>query len=400
MIGRALSQKSCAYLQLFGLFLAGSALYFLFEVFDPGSERAHFDPPALAKEKIQFTEAFFPAESSPGFNLLYPVRPKVFLVNLQGEVEHFWDLRKIPPLREQEADLFHVEELPDASILAIFNDYGLARVSWDGKMQWFFQARFHHDSAMRSDGNILALARKPSAFSHRGVQGKALADVVLLISPDGKLLQEFNLLDLFLPKLPLQALQRSKYYTETHQGDPKAFKNDSPADVLHTNSLEILHRDIPGVARAGDILVSLRTRNAIAIVNASFTKVLWYYDEELDHQHDATQARDGMILLFDNGERRKWSRILKIDPRSNHIDWEYGRAREQRFFTFKRGGVQELPNGNYLITVAFPGTLLEVSPDKRIIWKAEKMKKKIGKSIYRARRIHPESPFVSALGLK
>ena len=53
--------------------------------------------------------------------------------------------------------------------------------------------------------------------------------------------------------------------------------------------------------------------------------------------------------MFDNGRRRRWSRVLELDPAARRIVWEYGRAPEQRFFSAKRGGSQKLANGNVLV---------------------------------------------------
>jgi outer membrane protein assembly factor BamB len=74
---------------------------------------------------------------------------------------------------------------------------------------------------------------------------------------------------------------------------------------------------------------------------------------------------NGNILLFDNGFEQ--SRILEIDPQTNHIVWSYGP--NGSFFSETRGSNQRLPNGNTLITESDSGYVFEVTQTGETVWK-------------------------------
>jgi hypothetical protein len=77
---------------------------------------------------------------------------------------------------------------------------------------------------------------------------------------------------------------------------------------------------------------------------------------------------NGNILLFDNGEHRKWSRVLEMDPRTGGIVWEYHGDPKESFYSQCCSSVQKLPNGNVVITEMSKGHVFEVTPDKRVVW--------------------------------
>ena len=49
----------------------------------------------------------------------------------------------------------------------------------------------------------------------------------------------------------------------------------SPFDVLHGNAARPLDRDVPGLGRAGDVLVSMRDLDLIAVVDPRRRRVRW-----------------------------------------------------------------------------------------------------------------------------
>jgi outer membrane protein assembly factor BamB len=77
---------------------------------------------------------------------------------------------------------------------------------------------------------------------------------------------------------------------------------------------------------------------------------------------------NGNVLIFDNGVRRQWSRVVEVDPRSGRIVWEYRAPEATAFFTRSRGGAQRLPNGNTLITESNRGHAFEVTAGGEIVW--------------------------------
>ena len=121
--------------------------------------------------------------------------------------------------------------------------------------------------------------------------------------------------------------------------------------------------------RPGNVLVCMRNLDAIAILDPEMRHLVWAWgQEELEGPHDATMLPSGNILIFDNGTRRKWSRVIEIEPVSGEIVWEYRAPEPADFFTGARGSAQRLPNGNTLISDSDSGRGFEVTRDGEIVW--------------------------------
>ncbi|MCB0335069.1 MAG: hypothetical protein KDD62_02145, partial [Bdellovibrionales bacterium] len=180
---------------------------------------------------------------------------------------------------------------------------------------------------------------------------------------------------------------------------------DTPVDVFHTNSLEVLREDIPGIARAGNILLSVRQLNSIMIVDLEEEESIWYWGQQrIQRQHHASVLKNGNLLLLDNGTFREHSRGIELNPRSEEIVWSYGSRKNQRFFCTFRGGIQRLPNGNTLITNADQDVAFELTPDKRKVWSLTLRAPNSGgdddgsqQIMYRMRRLPLEHNFVQRL---
>ena len=134
--------------------------------------------------------------------------------------------------------------------------------------------------------------------------------------------------------------------------------------------MEKIERDIPGLCKKGDILVSIRNLNLIAIIDPVSEKVLWSWgDGVLDRQHSPELTEKGNIVVFDNGPTtRGYSRILEVEPRTKNIVFEYTSDPPGSFFTRGGGAVQKLGNGNMLITETEKGRTFEVTKSGETVW--------------------------------
>jgi outer membrane protein assembly factor BamB len=131
----------------------------------------------------------------------------------------------------------------------------------------------------------------------------------------------------------------------------------------------ILDRAIEGLCDKGDILISVRELNTIAILSRQTKKIIWEWGSgEIDKQHHATLLDNGNILLFDNGPSRGFSRVIEVNPLSRKIEWEYKAHPPEAFFSSTRGSCQRLPNGNTLITESNSGRVFEVTQDGETVW--------------------------------
>lgn len=305
------------------------------------------------------------ASAEPGL-ALYSSRHEAsaVLIDHEGEIVHRW---RDPAADEPRRSWMHVEPLPGGALLAIVKDEEILKVDRGSNVVWRHEIRAHHDLAVHEDGRIFVLVRDRT--EHRFDRGEAvpvLADAIAILSAEGELLSRVELLPLVERLVRPGRIERIRAAVARDVRPGELFTPGGVADVLHTNSIAFLHSDIDGVAPSGSVILSMRNADRIAILSAGLDEVLWTWGRgELQRQHDATQLANGHILLFDNGPMRAHSRVLEVNPRTGEIVWSYA---PRNLFSRLRGGAQELPSGNILITESDRGHALEITRGGEVVW--------------------------------
>lgn len=165
-----------------------------------------------------------------------------------------------------------------------------------------------------------------------------------------------------MPREQLAAIDR---YLQNHESLNEIETYDSLGvlcDLFHANSIEWIDRDVPGVCHRGDLLLSVRQLNLIAVLDLERMAVTWDWGADLLwRQHHASLLPGGHVLLFDNRKLRQGSRVIEVDPRSKEIIWDYWPKTPREFFSRLRGGCQRLTNGNTLITLSDKGRVLPLA---------------------------------------
>ncbi len=148
---------------------------------------------------------------------------------------------------------------------------------------------------------------------------------------------------------------------------------------MHLNDVEVLREEMAAafpLFAAGDVLVSIRNLDMIAVLDRETLLVKWWMTGPFLRQHDPDFLPNGHILVFDNrkgGLQREfgYSRILEVDPTTRQVVWSYAGSERAPFYTDSRGKQQKLPNGNVLVTEAQAGRVFEVAREAqggRIFW--------------------------------
>lgn len=134
--------------------------------------------------------------------------------------------------------------------------------------------------------------------------GKQYADLVQVLSSDGKQRRTIDLVALFL-KDPVHG--------------PALSRTLDPCDPLHLNSVDFARADdalaIPGVEQ-GDLLLSLRSLSLLAIVSADGTRIKRTIGGSFAVQHSAHFLGNGEVILLDNmggSPRQLPSRVLAVN---------------------------------------------------------------------------------------
>jgi len=280
----------------------------------------------------------------------------------------------------------------------------LLRLDWDSKIKWIRPIRAHHDITVGLNGRIYVLAREDSLQFWNGLPVPVLEDFVAVFSPDRKMLRKVPLyakcrryidfrkivlaykdMELFTPKESLRI-----FSTALLRGF--CLCHDHGFDMTHTNSIEIMNRDIENFCNKGYWLVSMRELDLIEVLNHQTMDFVWSWGQgELDKQHCPNLLENGNVLVFDNGPARGFSRVIELNPAKRDIEWEYRAKLGEEFFSNKMGFSRKLPNGNILITESSKGRVFEITHGGQIVWEYFNPKTDPAKErreiIYRMKRV-------------
>ncbi len=306
-----------------------------------------------------------------GFTLFSPCYGYTeYLIDMRGLVVHRW-----PVTHTNVAEI-----LPNGNLFTHNDGAWLEEIAPDGKTLWRWDGdpsldmNTHHDFCVGGD-EITFLARvkeptRPGYYEPGLAPDDMYTDVVWRVNRAGDVVWKFSLGEHIeelseRAGLPLPVPYR---WSRHAGGDPEPW---APADWAHANTVEVLPDTPLGRAdsrfRAGNILVSLRALDTIAIIDPEKNEIVWAWGLGLiDGQHQPTMLESGNILLFDNGSWRGNSIVLEIDPLEEAVVWEYENGSE--FFSPFRSGAQRLPNGNTLVTECDAGRLFEVTHEGEVVW--------------------------------
>lgn len=326
----------------------------------------------------------------------------------------------------------NVEMLPNGDLLALRVGMTLYRINRKSEIIWAKHDTYHHESHVGKDGKIYTLTERYRIIDKATKRGVLDSEVVVLDDAGNTIGDPISIYDavMAVPELaekiaqmqnarysliesrgPVGAMEehlrrtdgsRAKigpnrvadrmrkmistpeFRAQVEEAYAEGFNRDhpfeetsmilrtipgSPMDVLHANSIVPLPAHRKGLWSKGDYLISLRELNTILVLSPATKRVLWWWGPGvLDNQHEATYLDNGNILVFDNGAKRKWSRVLTVDPESKAIVRTYGNDNTNKFFSIVAGGVHQLPNENFLINVTMASKILEVTPDWNIVW--------------------------------
>ena len=220
---------------------------------------------------------------------------------------------------------------------------------------WRYDGGCHHDLDVTADGEILVLGSELRTHPLLGTDRVVTDDLIVRLGPNGKERSRISLLD---------ALARSDYASLLHHAP-------SGVDVLHTNRLRVLDGRLANRApafAAGNLLVSFRQLDAVAIVDPGEGRVVWAITGLWRRQHDPSLLEDGGLLVFDNLGAAGSARVLEIDPLTQEVVWRFPADGATPLHSEVMGTAQRLESGNTLVVESTRGCAREVTPEGRAVW--------------------------------
>ena len=336
-----------------------------------------------------------------GLNLYSPDPMQyAYLFDMNGKILHTWTFDEERPWPGD--SYAYVELLENSDLLVIFAQYQLTRLTWDSRVRWACPLRTHHDFYVTEDGQIHVMAKKDSIVFFSGIPVPLLEEFIYKISDKGKVINRISLSKAVKKYIPRKTLVKIYLSMLNPKNIRKMLRRKTAGkgplwfgelfDITHANSIELIQKDIKGLCKKGDILLSIRNIDLIGIMDQEKHEFVWTWGPGIiDEQHQPTLLENGNILLFDNGYNRGYSRIIELDPKSQQIVWQYTANPKESFFSPRRGSNQRLPNRNTLITESDRGRIFEVTNEGKVVWEFYNpnldIKTKQRGTIYRAIRI-------------
>jgi hypothetical protein len=312
----------------------------------------------------------------------------VYLVDMQGKVVHQW----VAPAGTR---VLYGNLLPNGNLLTNCTNGSeigepapprtavVAELDWTGKCVWFFADKLlHHAHCRLANGNTLVMATDvlSEADSRRVSPGDAeiWSEDLWEVTPAGEIAWRWRAID---------HLDPAEYALPADSG--AGVNAGGHREWLHLNALE----ELP----SGELLLSFNTISTVIAIDKATGAVTWRAAPPTSGQHNPTPLDNGHILLFDNGSRRNFSRVIEIDRASNEVVWEYTGQPRDAFYSMNISGAQRLPNGNTLITEGRSGRLFEVTADKDVVWEyvnpeAVDHRGQRSRAVFRAYRYASSSP--------
>lgn len=324
-----------------------------------------------------------PAQAYAGYTVYTPVSAKypVSLIDMQGEVVHEWSVprdalggERIDGLPLDGSDvrtIAYPRLLPDGAMLMVLGTeqqtpwgYGIIKVDQDSQLLWEYTRQAHHDLDIAPDGRIYGLVHSTVTSPWPGLEAietPFVDDQVAVLDAEGNELKVVSILN---------AVQNSDYQSLLIYADPEYNKGD----LMHVNSITYLDEQkaasLPN-ADAGDVLLSLRQIDVLAVLDLETETIKWAVRGSWHFQHDPDVLANGKLLVFDNrGDLKNGarSRIIEFDPATLEVVWEYPGDSEEYLYTSIYGSQQRLPNGNTLISESNNGRIIEVSQAGDVVW--------------------------------
>lgn len=301
---------------------------------------------------------------------LYNSHKGAYLLDMNGAV-----------LKEWKTPLKRAKLLNSCNLMFIKDhyDHSIREISENGTVAWQYKAPglVHHDFEISDDGHLHLFYRTVMPnninFDNGCKNNEVVSDAYLEVDREKNIINEILFRDYFKEELDSDKCTkaRRKRMSKSHF--------EKRLDWMHPNSLNILKENKWSKKgydqfKPGNILISAHHFNRVFIFDNDLKKVVWEYSDNgrLEGQHEAKMIPKGFpgagnILIFDNGNKRKYSRIIEINPVSKEIVWQY--SDPENFYSCHSGSQQRLKNGDTFISDdSSHSRSLIVNKEGKILW--------------------------------
>ena len=328
---------------------------------------------------------FKPQSAYKGLNLITSIgaENKLYaqLISMQGQIKHQWDIdwfklwsdqRHLPEeIIPKEKPGTHIDGavlMPNGDIVFNFQYCGLIRLNPCGGMVWRLPYQTHHSINFDEKGHLWVSGRKhhmKPSHKYENYVPPFEEETILEVSPDGKILQEISVMDLFI---------KNDFQGYLYMGPQSDWSTQTSGDTIHLNDVEPFPPSFKeGFFSKDDIMVSLRNIHTIFVFNRINQKIKFLKTGYFVRQHDPDFIDGNTISVFDNNHFAPetdgyQSRILLLSAHESKSQVYFEGGKMTPFYTAILGKHQWLGNGNLLITESMKGRAFEIDKNGEIVW--------------------------------
>jgi len=260
-----------------------------------------------------------------------------------------------------------INMLSNGDVLFNLENLGLFRMTPCGETVWKLPYQTHHSIQVDNQENLWVsglITRTERSKKLPGYGPNYLEPMILKISPDGEILQDWSVLDIFMANdLTGYLFLPSKGWGGTVTGDS-----------LHLNDVEVFTEDMAeGFFEHGDVMVSLRNIGTVFVFEPDTLKIKYIETGVFTRQHDPDFIDGNTISVFDNNNIAPpkfgpQSRILVLSMTEKTVDTWYQGTPEKPFFTPVMGDHEWLAPDVALMVESSSGRVIAVDSTGKLLW--------------------------------
>lgn len=208
-----------------------------------------------------------------------------------------------------------------------------------------------HHEVIDHNGDVYALVYDSIPYQMGGTRELAVSSAVIRFNKQGEILWKWSTFDVVKPDgIPVKEMD---------------------GDWGHANALAFDSDE--------NLLISYRDWNQVWKVDVKTGQRIWVLGEggdfemdgpPFDYQHAILKDPNDHYMLFDNGRRKRQTRIVSYRLADGKAERAMDIALPQELFTVKMGNAQVLPNGNLLVCSSPKEGLAVLDPSGKILYQA------------------------------
>lgn len=291
------------------------------------------------------------------------------------------------PATDWNVDLHGTLLNPDGSLVTNFEYAALVKLDRCGRLDWILEQPTHH-SVERSElggywvpGRRFTNGKGPEAsfppLTDMSGEHRYKEDEILHVTEDGQIDKTVSVPRILYDSglAPVLSATGIRYLPGREWSD----------EIVHVNKIAELPAALAPafpMFEAGDLAISIREYNLVAVIDPDTWKVKWHQTGPWVRQHDPEFIADGTIAVFNNNTYAtrvgaynrtspndpRVSDVMAVNPATGNTTIPFAAEDGEGMLSVVRSKIDPVTDGGYLITEFEAGRALQTDRAGRIVW--------------------------------